>query len=115
MSPVRTVPARSARERGQASLEVVAVAGLVAVVMALALHLFSAIYAGQAAGRVAWDAARARSLGQSPSAAADASTPGGLSLVSVETLGDGVRVTVRSPKVIPWLDAPTASRTAYVP
>lgn len=104
------------RERGQASLEVVAVSALVMVVMALVLHLFSAIYAGQAAGRVAWDAARAKSLGESPSAAAGRSTPGGLSLVSVETLGsDGVRVTVASPTVIPWLDAPTASRTAYVP
>lgn len=106
---------RVRRERGQASLEVVAVAGLVVVVMALVLHLFSAIYAGQAAGRVAWDAARARSLGQSPTTAAERSAPGGLG-VSVETLGsDGVRVTVTSPTVIPWLDAPTASRTAYVP
>lgn len=106
---------RVGRERGQASLEVVAVAGLVVVVMALVLHLFSAIYAGQAVGRVAWDAARAKSLGHSPTAAAEASTPGGLSLVSVETLGDGVRVTVTSPTVIPWLDAPTATETAYVP
>lgn len=103
------------RERGQASLEVLAVTTLVVIVMALCLHLFSAIYAGQAAGRVAWDAARAMSLGQSPSAAAQRSTPGGLDVVMIRTHPDGVEVSLRAPTVIPWLDGPVATKAAYVP
>lgn len=88
---------------------------VVAFVVLVALQIFSVMYAGQAAGRAAWDAARAHSLGQSASSAAYASVPGAVTVETVEVFGDGVRVTVTSPDFLPLMPAGSITRTAYVP
>jgi Tfp pilus assembly protein FimT len=108
---------RPDRERGFAAVEVIFGAILVSLVLALALQFFSAVYASQAAGRAAWDAARAQSLGQSPASAASASLPGNVSLVRVTSLGDGVEIVVRAPEPlrVPVLALPEIKRRAYVP
>ncbi|MGD8148814.1 hypothetical protein [Ornithinimicrobium sp. Y1694] len=106
---------RARREKGLAALELLIGTGFALLVFALALQLFSAIYTGQAAGRAAWDAARAQSLGQSASAAASRSLPGGVELLSVNSLGDGVEIKVRAPAPLPWPKIPDVTRRAHVP
>ncbi len=107
-------PSRRA-ERGSAAIEVVGLSFVVLMVFAMAAQVASAVYASQAADRAAWDAARAQSLGHSAHAAADASLPGAVHLVSVSAGGSRASVTVRAPDVFPVLDLPTITRTAYVP
>lgn len=103
------------RTRGSATVEVLAVAFGVMAITVVALQIFAVMYAGQAAGRAAWDAARAQSLGQSAVSAAHASMPGSVSVESVSSVGDGIRVTVRPHQIMPGLDVGTISRTAYLP
>ncbi|QDP96617.1 pilus assembly protein TadE [Microlunatus elymi] len=93
---------RARRERGTASLEFVGLLPVVLIAMVLVLQLFAAAYTAHAAHQSARDAARAYSLGESPQAAAEASLPGGVDLVSVSTFGPhhGVRVVVRAPSVL---------------
>lgn len=105
----------SRRERGSAAIEVVGLSFVVLLVFAMAAQVAGVVYAAQAADRAAWDAARARSLGQSAHAAADRSLPGAVELVTVSTGATSARVTVRPPEVFPVLDLPTISRTAHVP
>lgn len=108
-------PRSADRGRGSAPVEVLAVAFGVMAVCLVALQIFAVMYAGQAAGRAAWDGARAQSLGQSASGAAHASLPSGVQVESVQILGDGVRVTVRPHTFLPFMDPGTISRSAYVP
>lgn len=94
-----TTPAR--RDRGTASIEMVGILPLVLIIMLLALQIMAMAYTAHGASQAARDAARAYSLDQSPQAAAAASVPGGVSLVSVTTFGPnhGVRVVVQAPPV----------------
>lgn len=114
-SPASRTVRRAARGRGSAPVEVLTVAFGVMAVCLIALQIFAVMYAGQAAGRAAWDGARALSLGQSASSAAHASVPSGVQVESVQTLGDGVRVTVRPHAFLPFMDPGTISRSAYLP
>lgn len=103
------------RSRGAASLEVVVMAAVVAFTIVVALQIFSAIYAGQAASRAVWDAARAQSLGENALAAAEASLPGSVRVDSLHTTSDGVHLSVRTREFLPLVRIGTITRTAYVP
>lgn len=103
------------RSRGSASLEILVIAAAAGWLCLVALQVFSAMYAGQAASRAAWDAARAHSLGQSAVAAATASVPGSVEVADVQTFADGARVTVRATEFMPGLEIGPITRTAYVP
>lgn len=94
-----TAPAR--RDRGTASIEMVGILPLVLMMMLVALQLMAMAYTAHGASQAARDAARAYSLDESPQAAAAASVPGGVRLVSVTTFGPhhGVRVVVQAPSV----------------
>jgi Flp pilus assembly protein TadG len=90
------------RDRGTASIEMVALVPLVLTVLVFALQVLMMAYTAHGASQAARDAARAYSLNQSPEAAAAASLPGAVSLVSVTTFGPdhGVRVTVEAPPML---------------
>ena len=94
--------ARHGRERGTASIELVGLVPLVLGVLVFALQLMIIVYTAHGASQAARDGARAYSLNQSPAAAAEASLPGALSLVSVTTFGPdhGVRVVVEAPPML---------------
>lgn len=93
--------ARGGRDRGTASIEMVGLVPMVVLIMLLALQVLTIAYTVHGASQAARDAARAYSLDESPQAAAAASVPGGVSLVSVTTFGPrhGVRVVVKAPPV----------------
>ncbi len=90
------------RDRGTASLELVALVPIVLLVLVGALQVLIMAYTAHAASQAARDAARAYSLEGSPQAAAEASLPGAISLVSVNTFGPnhGVRVVVQAPAML---------------
>lgn len=89
------------RDRGAASIEMVGLVPMVMLILLLALQVFTISYTVHGASQAAREAARAYSLDQSPQAAAEASVPGGVSLVSVTTFGPrhGVRVVVDAPPI----------------
>ena len=90
---------RAGRQRGQASLEMAALAPVVLMLMLSALQVIVLTYTAHAASQAAREAARASSLDQSAQAAADDSLPGGVRMVSVQTTGPDhtARVTVAAP------------------
>ena len=108
-------PDRRRGSRGSASLEVVVMAAVVAFTVVVALQIFSAMYAGQAASRAVWDAARAQSLGKDPRAAAEASLPGNVRVESISSTGDGVHLAVRTTEFLPMVKIGSITRTAYIP
>jgi hypothetical protein len=91
------------RERGQASIELVALLPLVAV---LAAVMWQSLLAGQAvwlAGSAARAAARARAVGADPRAAARRVLPAALErglVVTHERDGAGVRVAIAVPSIL---------------
>lgn len=91
---------RTPRESGQASVELIAVLPLVALLVGV---LWQAVLAGEAvwsAAGAARAAARAQAVGGDPLAAARGAVPGALrSGVRVTRDGDGVRVRVGVPLV----------------
>lgn len=91
--------AQPRRERGQASLEMVALTTMLLGVVVLMLQLVVFVYTAHGAAQAAREGARAYSLGQSPAAAAQAAVPGGVRVVSVATMGPdhGVQVVVQAP------------------
>jgi hypothetical protein len=93
--------ARGQDERGSASLELAALVPIVVLLMLFVFQVLAVAYTTQAASQAARDAARAYSLGRSPTAAAEASLPGAVRLVGVTTFGPrhGVRVEVEAPPV----------------
>ena len=93
-------------ERGQATIELMAMVPLVLAVLVAALQVMILGYTAHAASQAARDGARAYSLDQSAGAAAQASLPGAISLVNVTTFGPdhGVRVTVEAPPMLFLLD-----------
>ncbi len=99
MSAQTSGPRGSGTERGQASLEMAALAPVVLGLVLLALQVIVLTYTAHAAAQGAREAARAYSLEQSPQAAAQDSLPGGIRLVGVTTSGPDhtARVTVAAP------------------
>lgn len=91
------------RDRGQASLEMAALAPVVLVLVLAALQVIVLTYTAHAASQAAREAARAYSLDESAGAAASASLPGAVQLVGVQTTGPDhtARVTVRAPFAVP--------------
>jgi hypothetical protein len=102
---------RSRGERGQASLEVVALLPVLLVVGLLAFQAGVAIWTISSTTEAARAAARAYSLGRDPQAAADASLPGSLQ-ADVTTFGPGfgVELTVKIPQVTPVALGPVVRR-----
>lgn len=92
-------PVRSGAERGTASIETVVMVPLVLFVILLVFQVAVAASTVQAASQAARDGARAYSLGDSATSAAESSLPGTVRLVEVTTFGPhhGVRVVVEAP------------------
>lgn len=90
---------RSGGERGQASLEMVALSTMLLGVVVLMLQLVVFVYTAHGAAQAAREGARAYSLDQDPRSAAEAAVPGGVRLVEVTRVGPdhGVRVVVQAP------------------
>lgn len=92
-------PAEPGRERGQATLEMVALTAMLLGVVVLVLQLVVFVYTAHGAAQAAREGARAYSLGDDYGAAARAAAPGGVSVVEVSTFGPdhGVKVVVQAP------------------
>jgi TadE-like protein len=106
-------PWRRRNEQGQGTLEFMAMVPLVLAVLVAALQVMVLTYTAHAASQAAREAARARSLGQPYVAAAQASLPGAISLVSATPTGfaNGVTVTVKAPPMLLITDTITRSVT----
>jgi hypothetical protein len=114
--------AASARERGdgrsgQASVEFVSVLPALAVCLILAGQAVAAGWALWSAGVAARAGARAEHVGGGPEAAARRSLPAPLRRGAAVSSGDGVRVQVRVPALVPGVELPsvTASSTLDAP
>lgn len=107
---------RRREERGSAALEAAVLIPLVMGVLLVIVQVFAMAYASHGVSQAARDAARAYSLGDSPQAAAAASLPSGVSLVSVSTFGPnhGVTVTARAPSIVVLTDR-TVTRSVTMP
>lgn len=107
---------RIRRDRAQATIEFMAMVPLVLGVLVAALQVMVFTYTAHAASQAARDAARAFSLGGSPVAAAEASLPGAVGLVSATPTGvaHGVRVTVKPPPML-LIGGETITRTVTMP
>jgi TadE-like protein len=94
---------RGRRERGQASIELVALLPVLVLGGSFALQAGAAMWAASSTTEATREAARAFSLGRDPRAAAEASLPGGLHVSDLSTFGPGhgVRLTVVIPRVAP--------------
>ncbi|WP_375426528.1 TadE/TadG family type IV pilus assembly protein [uncultured Friedmanniella sp.] len=106
---------QAGRERGQATLEMVGLIPVFCVVLVVVVQVMALAYTAHAASQAARDGARAYSLDQSPVGAAQASLPGSVHLVAVNTYGPdhGVTVTVQSPPVL--LLTRTVTRSVVMP
>jgi hypothetical protein len=106
--------ARVRNERGQASVELVALLPLIAAVLACAWQGVLAAHAVWAAGVASRAAARAHALGADPAAAARAHLPSALEDgLRVSVRGDGgVSVSLRIPAVLRGLELGRARATA---
>jgi Flp pilus assembly protein TadG len=93
------VSALTKRQRGQATLEMAALAPVVLMLMLAALQVVVLAYTAHAASQAAREGARAYSLDQDARSAAIDSLPGEIRLVGVTTTGPDhtVRVTVAAP------------------
>jgi Flp pilus assembly protein TadG len=97
---------RTGGQRGQASLEMAALAPVVLMLMLLALQVIVLTYTAHAASQAAREAARAYSLDQAPEAAGRNSLPGGVQWVGATLSGPNhtVTVTVQAPFAVPPFD-----------
>ncbi|MGI3779969.1 MAG: TadE/TadG family type IV pilus assembly protein [Janthinobacterium lividum] len=97
--PLASSTARRRGERGQASLEMVALSTMLLAVVVLLLQLVVYVYTAHGAAQAAREGARAYSLGQSYQEAALAAVPGGVTLVEAVAVGPdhSVRVVVQAP------------------
>lgn len=107
---------RLRRDRGSAAIEAAVLIPLAMGVLLVIVQVIAMAYASHGVSQAARDGARAYSLGQSPQAAASASLPGGLSLVSVTTFGPnhGVTVTAEAPALVVLTDR-TVTRSVTMP
>jgi uncharacterized protein (UPF0333 family) len=104
---------RDDSERGTASLELVGLMPVVAVVASLALQYAAVVFVAHAADDAARQAARAQSLGRDPTSAAEDVVPSNLD-VEVVTSGSRVTVRVEVPRLSP-LPQKTVTRSADMP
>ena len=108
------LPARA--QGGQASVETVALLPLVALLAALAWQVALAGQAVWLAGAAARAAARAHALGTPPLPAARASVPRELRTgLSAQADGEGVRVRVQVPAIVPGASLGSVTARAQLP
>ena len=103
---------REGNSTGQASVEFVAVLPAMAVCLVLAGQAVAAGWALWSAGVAARAGARAEHVGRDPEAAALGSLPGPLRRDAVIRSGDGVRVRVRVPALVPGVELPTVAASS---
>ncbi len=108
---------RRTDERGQASVELVALLPLIVLLGALLVQGVLAGWALWSAGAGARAAARAQAIGAAPLAAARGALPAGLrEEVSVRTDGEEVRVRVRVPRLVGGVPLGTVeARSRFTP
>jgi hypothetical protein len=105
MRPRRKIPARC----GQASVEFVAVLPALAVCLVIAAQAVAAGWALWSAGNAARAGARAEHVGSDAAAAARRALPAPLRAGAEIRSGDGVRVRVRVPALLPLVEMPSVS------
>jgi hypothetical protein len=103
---------RPARCSGQASVEFVAVLPALAVCLVLAGQTVVVGWALWSAGVAARAGARAQHVGADPVAAARHALPGSLRRDAVIRSGDGVRVNVRVPALVPGVALPSVAASS---
>jgi hypothetical protein len=101
--------APKARESGQASVEFVALLPVLAAFLAIAAQTAVVGWALWAAGNAARAGARAQEVGADAKAAARHALPGALRAGATIRDGDGVRVRVRVPALVPGVSLPPVS------
>jgi hypothetical protein len=99
----------TADQRGQASVELVAVLPALAVSLMIAAQTVVVGWALWSAGTAARAGARAEQVGSDAEAAARHALPDSLRDHAVIRSGDGVRVRVRVPALIPGVALPSVS------
>jgi hypothetical protein len=103
---------RPGQRSGQASVEFVAVLPALAVCLILAGQALAAGWALWSAGVAARAGARAEHVGADPDAAARRALPGPLRGGAVIHSGDGVRVRVRVPALLPGVAMPSVAASS---
>jgi hypothetical protein len=94
---------------GQASVELVAVLPALAVSLVIAAQTVVVGWALWSAGNAARAGARAEEVGSDAAAAARRALPGALRDGAAIRSGDGVRVKVRVPAIVPGVSLPSVS------
>ena len=97
------------RGSGQASVELVAVLPALAVSLVIAAQTVVVGWALWSAGNAARAGARAEQVGSDAEAAARRALPGALRDGATIRSGDGVRVKVRVPAIVPGVSLPSVS------
>jgi hypothetical protein len=97
---------------GQASVEFVAVLPALAACLVLAGQTVAVGWALWSAGNAARAGARAEQVGSDAEAAARRALPGSLRAGAVIRSGDGVRVRVRIPALVPGISLPSVSASS---
>jgi hypothetical protein len=110
MAPLRSD--RPDERSGQASVEFVAVLPALAVCLILAGQAVAAGWALWSAGVAARAGARAEHVGGDPEAAARRALPGPLRGGAVIRSGDGIRVRVRVPALVPGVELPSVAASS---
>ena len=110
MSPIARKPAN--QRSGQASVEFVAVIPALAVCLILAGQAVAAGWALWSAGVAARAGARAEHVGGDAEAVARRALPGPLRDGAVIRSGDGVRVRVRVPRIVPGVKLPSVAASS---
>jgi hypothetical protein len=105
MGPRRKIAGRS----GQASVEFVAVLPALAACLVIAAQAVAAGWALWSAGNAARAGARAEQVGSDAAAAARRALPGSLRAGAMIQAGDGVRVRVRVPALVPGVEMPSVT------
>ncbi|HKH42884.1 MAG TPA: hypothetical protein VKA41_13640 [Solirubrobacterales bacterium] len=105
-------PPGTDRGSGQASVEFVAVLPALAVCLVLAGQTVAAGWALWSAGVAARAGARAEQVGGDAEAAARRALPGSLRGGAVVHAGDGVRVRVRVPALLPGVQLPSVAASS---
>ena|SRR5437764_14009358 len=109
MGPSKRTPACRS---GQASVEFVAVLPTLAVCLVVASQAVAAGWALWSAGNAARAGARAEEVGSDAEVAARHALPGPLREGAVIRSGDGVRVRVRVPALVPGVSLPSVSASS---
>ncbi len=110
MSPTAPKPVRG--QAGQASVEFVAVLPALAVCLILAGQAVAVGWALWSAGIAARAGARAENVGGDAEAVARRALPGPLRDGALIRAGDGVRVRVRVPAIVPGVKLPSVAASS---